>query len=196
MIRVECPNCQTKYRFDEKLLQGKKQASARCQKCGGKIEISSAELVSDGAPAASPAEEVSVGKDTTARMRKMRSDEPVGEQTMTMSDKEAVDVLELPTDKKYSLAVLQGRASGRIFPIVKSRTTLGRAGSDILLDDPECSRQHAVLEIQGSRTVIRDLGSTNGTFVEGLRKDMAELENQSEFRVGDHGMMLILTDRE
>ena len=195
MIHVECPKCQTKYRFDEKLLKGKKRASARCKKCGEKIEVTAA----DPAPAPDahlPTGEAPVRQDTTARMRKMRSDEPVSKQDKTMSDKEAVDILELPTDKKYSLAALQGKASGRIFTISKSRTTIGRAGSDIALDDPECSRQHAVLEIQGSRNIIRDLDSTNGTFVDGQRKDLAELENHSEFRVGDHVLMLIITSRD
>lgn len=195
MIHVECPKCRTKYRFDENLLKGKKRASARCQKCGEKIEVSATAPAPDpGVPL--PTREAPVSQNTTARMRKMRSDEPVGEQTTTMSNKAAMDSLDLPPDKKYSLAALQGKASGRIFPISKSRTTLGRAGADITLDDPECSRRHAVLEIQGSRVVIRDLESTNGTFVDGLRKDLAELENHSEFRVGDHVLMLIITDRE
>jgi S-DNA-T family DNA segregation ATPase FtsK/SpoIIIE len=65
-----------------------------------------------------------------------------------------------------------------------------------VLDDPECSRQHASLEILGSRVVVNDLNSTNGTFVGGERVQNAELENHSEFRIGEHVMMLIVTDRE
>ena len=42
----------------------------------------------------------------------------------------------------------------------------------------------------------RDLGSTNGTFVGGKRIDEDELENHSEFRVGEHVLMLIITSLE
>ena len=106
------------------------------------------------------------------------------------------EMLELPADQKYSLAVLKGKASGEIFPISKLLMTLGRAECDIVLDDPKCSREHAVIEVLGSRVVIRDLGSTNGTFVDGKRIDEDELENHTEFRVGEHVLMLIITSLE
>jgi S-DNA-T family DNA segregation ATPase FtsK/SpoIIIE len=118
----------------------------------------------------------------------------VGEQTL--SGPRVAEVMDLPPDKKYSLAVLQGKASGQIFQISKAKTVLGRADADVILDDPECSRQHASLEILGSRVVVNDLKSTNGTFVQGERVETAELENHSEFRIGEHVLMLIVTDRE
>jgi predicted Zn finger-like uncharacterized protein len=198
MIRVACPNCQTRYRFDESQLAGKSRATAKCQKCGGVIEIGAAEadLVttkpSDAAASveAPPRRE----KDTTARVKRLRSDENLGGETVT--GQRVAEVLLLPQDKKYSLAVLQGKASGQIFQIQKVKTVLGRADCDIVLDDPECSRQHASLEILGSRVVVTDLNSTNGTFVQGQRIERAELENHHEFRIGEHVMMLIVTDRE
>jgi pSer/pThr/pTyr-binding forkhead associated (FHA) protein len=48
----------------------------------------------------------------------------------------------------------------------------------------------------GSRVTVSDLKSTNGLFVDGKRVERANLDNQSEFRVGDHVLMLIITDRE
>lgn len=196
MIRVACPNCQTKYRFDESQLGGKPRVTAKCKKCGGSIEIGAAEaepaiLPSLGSEAAaSPRRE----QDSTARVRRLRSDENLGEETIT--GQRAAEVLDLPQDKKYSLAVLQGKASGQIFHIHKVKTILGRADSDIVLDDPECSRQHATLEVLGSRVVVTDLNSTNGTFVQGERIQNSELENHNEFRIGEHVLMLIVTDRE
>ena len=133
-------------------------------------------------------------QDTTARVRKLRSDEALGEATMTGA--RVAEVLDLPDDKKYSVAVLQGKASGQIFEIHTVRTTVGRSDADIVIDDPECSRQHAVLEILGASVVIRDMSSTNGTFVDGERIEQAELENHREFRIGEHVFMLIVTDRE
>jgi predicted Zn finger-like uncharacterized protein len=193
MIRVACPTCQTKYRFDESQLGGKSRVTAKCKKCGGNIEIAASEAepvaaasVSEPSPAR--------GESSTSRVRRLRSDENIAGETMT--GRRAAEVLDLPPDKKYSLAVLQGKASGQIFQILKAKTVLGRADADVILDDPECSRQHASLEILGSRVVVNDLKSTNGTFVHGERVETAELENHSEFRIGEHVLMLIVTDRE
>jgi predicted Zn finger-like uncharacterized protein len=203
MIRVACPSCQTKYKFDLSQLGGKSHATAKCRKCGAAIEIGAAEAsaapaepspVAAGVSRASTAEAAGRRENTTARVRRLRSDESVGEQTIT--GPRVAEMLDLPQDKKYSLAVLQGKASGQIFQIHKVRTTMGRADCDIVLDDPECSRQHASLEILGSRVVVTDLDSTNGTFVQGERVQKAELENHNEFRVGEHVLMLIVTERE
>jgi predicted Zn finger-like uncharacterized protein len=204
MIRVSCPGCQTKYRFNESLLQGRERGHAKCKKCGETIKISLAETSPKPAAGQGPKDTAASPRpkrdpeslDTTARVRKLRSDEDLGDATTSMSKKLVSSSLDLPPDKKYSLAVLKGKATGQIFAVNKSRMTIGRSGTDILLDDPECSRRHALLEIQGSRTIISDLGSTNGTFVDGQRTDKSELDNRSEFRVGDHVMMLIVTDRE
>lgn len=200
MIRVACPNCQTRYRFDESQLGGKSHASAKCKKCGGTIEIGAAEVDLVTAHPEQPSAAATGDtvprreRDTTARVRRLRSDENLGGETI--AGHRIAEVIDLPQDKKYSLAVLQGKASGQIFHIQKVKTTVGRSDCDIVLDDPECSRQHATIEVLGSRVVLNDLGSTNGTFVQGERIQSSELENQNEFRIGEHVLMLIVTDRE
>jgi predicted Zn finger-like uncharacterized protein len=192
MIRVVCPACQAKYRFDESRLEGKPSVRAKCQKCGGPIEIKASDADSFAGLAEKPAEPKTSGR-TTARVRRMRSD--IDDRTINPAEATA-ETLELPSDRKYSVAVLQGRASGEIFPVTKARMILGRADCDIVLDDPECSREHAAIEVLGSRVMLRDLGSTNGTFLGGKRIDQGELENHSEFRVGEHVLMLIITSQE
>src|SRR6266542_3167261 len=47
--------------------------------------------------------------------------------------------------------------------------TIGREGSEIVVENPQVSRQHAVIDRMGGRHVLRDVGSTNGTFVNGQR---------------------------
>jgi hypothetical protein len=47
--------------------------------------------------------------------------------------------------------------------------TLGREGCDVNLMDPEVSRRHAAIRDSGGSLAIEDLGSTNGTFVNGER---------------------------
>ncbi|MCS6937889.1 MAG: FHA domain-containing protein, partial [Roseiflexus sp.] len=45
--------------------------------------------------------------------------------------------------------------------------TIGREGCEILLDNPQVSRRHAVIDRVNGKHVLRDVGSTNGTFVNG-----------------------------
>jgi hypothetical protein len=60
---------------------------------------------------------------------------------------------------------------GRAFPVDKERFLIGRSTtqSDLRLDDPNVSRQHAVIEKVGSAWYVVDLGSTNGVHVGGER---------------------------
>uniref|UniRef100_UPI002ACEF82D FHA domain-containing protein n=1 Tax=Chloroflexus sp. TaxID=1904827 RepID=UPI002ACEF82D len=63
------------------------------------------------------------------------------------------------------------RAAPAQFPLDPSdpEITIGRAGCDIILDNPQVSRFHAQLDRTPSGIVLRDMGSTNGTFVNGQR---------------------------
>jgi hypothetical protein len=114
--------------------------------------------------------------------------------TLGGADAHRMGLIQLPKDKRFSLAVIQGGATGQIFPISKTRTVVGRSGCDVNLDDPEASRQHAALEIVGDVAILRDLGSTNGTWIELDRVEQHELSNQQEFRIGSHVLMFIVTE--
>jgi pSer/pThr/pTyr-binding forkhead associated (FHA) protein len=63
-----------------------------------------------------------------------------------------------------------GLAPGQVIAIEDDVLTLGRDPlSDIILDDPEVSRHHAKLLMETGGYAIQDMGSTNGTFVDGKR---------------------------
>ncbi len=60
--------------------------------------------------------------------------------------------------------------SGRTIPLPATETSLGRAiDNDLVLEDTEVSRQHAKIVRELDRYVLLDLGSTNGSFVDGHR---------------------------
>ena len=70
----------------------------------------------------------------------------------------------------WQILVQQGPRAGQAIDLNKPVTTIGReVGNDIVLEDPQVSRHHMRLAQQGSGLVIEDLGSTNGTTVNGQR---------------------------
>ncbi len=205
---IVCPSCSSRYKFDEAKLGSRPSAKTKCAKCGGTIEIENPAL---GAftlpPGAMPPVAPSVTKpaatpgpaptaDEKLRTKKVPVTPAAGEATSTGRDLMKAGIIELPKDKRYSLAVLQGASTGQIHPVTKVRTTIGRAGADIVIDDPEASRVHAALEILGEHAILRDLGSTNGTFVDLERIEQHVLYNQNEFRIGSHVLMFIVTEIE
>jgi pSer/pThr/pTyr-binding forkhead associated (FHA) protein len=56
---------------------------------------------------------------------------------------------------------------------------------DLVLDDPKCSRRHAVLEAGPNGVLIRDNGSANGVYVNGKRVQQSALADGDVVRLGD-----------
>jgi pSer/pThr/pTyr-binding forkhead associated (FHA) protein len=52
---------------------------------------------------------------------------------------------------------------------VENEVVIGREDTDLTIDDVELSRRHAVVRRHASRLQVEDLGSTNGTYVDGTR---------------------------
>lgn len=204
---IVCPSCQARYKFDETKLGQRPKAKTKCAKCGSAIEIEnplfgamtlppSPEPPPPPAPAPAPAPPPQEPEETTRKTKRLRAPGRTDPAQSTSQDVMDSANLELAAGKRYSLAVLQGGATGQIFSIAKPRVLLGRAGADINLDDAEASRQHAAVEILGDHAILRDLGSTNGTFVDSQRIQQHVLTNQAEFRIGSHVLMFIVTDVE
>jgi pSer/pThr/pTyr-binding forkhead associated (FHA) protein len=71
-------------------------------------------------------------------------------------------------------------------PLPPQGVTLGRSrDNDIYLADRLASRWHARIDLQQGAFVISDLGSANGTFVNGERIQRQGLRNGDEIRIGD-----------
>lgn len=75
-------------------------------------------------------------------------------------------------------------AAGMAYPLVRAVTRLGRGSDvDIRIDDPGASRNHCEI-VLGNPVVIRDLGSTNGTLVQGEAVTETEIEDGAEIQIG------------
>src|SRR5262249_60321498 len=68
-------------------------------------------------------------------------------------------------------ALLEVRQPGRrpLVLAVEHEVEFGRDCDGLLLVDPEVSRRHAVVRLEGDTLVLEDLGSTNGTTLNGER---------------------------
>lgn len=86
--------------------------------------------------------------------------------------------LRLPPGLHAVLEVVAGEDAGKVFRLNRGSLTIGRKAGEVPLDDAEVSRHHAVAELFGRRMIfLRDLGSTNGTFVNGRRVAVARLRH-------------------
>jgi hypothetical protein len=71
---------------------------------------------------------------------------------------------------EYQFVMRTGPFAGKVYPISGDVVTLGREpGNSIVINDAEISRRHTRLVLQGDVYMVEDLGSTNGTFVNGVR---------------------------
>jgi pSer/pThr/pTyr-binding forkhead associated (FHA) protein len=81
----------------------------------------------------------------------------------------------------YLVVLSPGSQRGRRVDLTEGRLVVGRADTcDVRFDDPHVSRTHAALWRQGSAVYVEDLGSSGGTFVNGIPADRSH-----ELRPGD-----------
>jgi diguanylate cyclase (GGDEF)-like protein len=94
------------------------------------------------------------------------------------------------------LIVVSGaRAVGRVLPLRGSPLTLGRAlSADVQLPEHSVSRRHAELIVMGERLLVRDLGSTNGTYHRGERVETVLLGEGERLQLGNVSLALLLMD--
>ncbi len=82
-------------------------------------------------------------------------------------------------------------------PVRAPETSVGRGRSnDVVLESPLASRRHAVLLSDGPFVTIKDSGSLNGTFVNGIRISVQVLAHGDTIGIGDCMMRFLTTDQE
>ncbi len=104
------------------------------------------------------------------------------------------EALQLPAE--WALVAYAGAALGRVFPLASGDTLVGRApDSGVALLDGEVSRQHARIHVEEGRVQVEDLGSTNGTRVNGDRLlGPVMLQDGDRLEMGGHVLKLVFLD--
>lgn len=91
----------------------------------------------------------------------------------------------LPAEKSWILTILEGDNQGKRFLLSKPVVRIGRKEVELVLRDPEVSRQQCVIQIYGETAIIRDLKSANGTLVNGFLVKEDCLKHNDQIRVGN-----------
>jgi hypothetical protein len=113
-----------------------------------------------------------------------RQSVPLGAIAIDLDDEQTAK----PERADFRLRMVKGVPPDAFYPI-RGKARIGRSDEgEIVLVDPSVSRTHAVLEVQRGRAVVRDLESTNGTFVNGRRVRTQILRDGDELRFGNTRM--------
>lgn len=83
-----------------------------------------------------------------------------------------------------SLIGTSGDWAGHVISLEKDATTIGRAGTDIILDEPSVSTKHAQIVRDGERWKVVDLMSANGVYVNGKKSQVSFLSPGDAVRFG------------
>ena len=190
---IECPSCHSRYQYDAERFERKPSKKIKCMKCATIFEIKTpAFSAPDPAPLAPDRfERTFTRRDEPKKHEDTTEQSPIPEKS---TDQLPVE-LKMPEGKRISLAIIAGPDSGSMYRVEKPRVTIGRSNADLTLNDTEASRLHAAIEVRDFVIQLRDLGSTNGTLVDGQKiSDAMELQDKSEFQVGATTLMLIVTE--
>lgn len=211
---VACPNCTARFHYDETRFQGVAQKRFKCPKCSAVFDVLNPTLRSESstagvAPASNPpqpspqlqsqsypqypsprvADDINLSSFDSARgtTAHLPNDPVFGNQASSV-----------PQGFHYSLAFLSGPNASTVRPINAVTTVIGREEGDVITGDPECSRRHCELVIHSDATVwLRDLGSTNGTFVDGVQIfGTLQLHDRMEFMCGRSNFMMLIRSQE
>ena len=98
---------------------------------------------------------------------------------------------------QFRLVIRSGPAAGKVYPLETPDISIGRDNTNmIVINDAEVSRRHARMELRGATYVIQDLGSTNGTFVNGSRVSGIQVLNSGDAVSFGEGVVLAYESAE
>jgi hypothetical protein len=98
--------------------------------------------------------------------------------------------------KNYALRFISGKYQGGEVPLpTEAEIVIGRSSDlDMVLVEDMVSRRHAKMSVNGDEVVVQDLGSTNGTFVNGERIKRARVNEGDRILIGTSIIKLVSLD--
>ncbi|MCA1827963.1 MAG: DUF4388 domain-containing protein [Myxococcales bacterium] len=102
------------------------------------------------------------------------------------------------TDRAYALRFISGKYQGGEYPLAETgELVIGRSSDlDMVLIEDMVSRKHAKITLQPGQITISDLGSTNGTFVNGEKVKRARLKEGDRILIGTSILKLVSMARQ
>ena len=88
------------------------------------------------------------------------------------------------------LEVIDGPQRGTVFTLEEGPCTIGRSmGNEVIVYDEKVSGRHASIARSAGKLILRDMNSTNGTYLNDLPVDAAVIKNNDRLRMGDTEMI-------
>jgi pSer/pThr/pTyr-binding forkhead associated (FHA) protein len=113
---------------------------------------------------------------------------------LTRSD---VDSAVFLARNRASLVVIEGPSAGSEYELNSLSYVIGRSSdADLTLNDDAMSGNHAAIELGSSGFKIRDMGSTNGTLVNGSKVNAADLKHGDKIKIGEHTLQYLVEKKE
>ena len=183
-MRVRCTHCNAQVEIDDAETTGRRMYQIRCWMCA---QSSIVDLV--------PRD---TGSSTIITDPVSDEDRPVAATRLDESSGNRKAALDLPEGKSITILVTDGASKGLERNLTMPLATIGRlgGGADIELDDRQVSRLHCAIEIKIDSVLLRDLRSTNGTYVSDQRILSAKLEPPAEFRIGSSVLRVTVTPHD
>lgn len=94
---------------------------------------------------------------------------------------------------QIELKILSGKMKDKVLKFQKSSIIIGRVDADLMLDDLDASRNHALIEVLSEKNVfLKDLDSTNGTILNGKKISVERLKNGDQIEIGNTKIQVII----
>lgn len=104
---------------------------------------------------------------------------------LTLTSRRAVDQRKDMANVDISLALVREGGVANTVTMRRAKLIIGRKPEcEIRIPVPDVSREHCEIRVEAERVLVKDLGSSNGTYVDGQRVQEAELKAGSVLTVG------------
>jgi hypothetical protein len=172
-MQIRCPNCGSQLYLNQAQFANQRRAPIKCWMCACTVMVQKSSSSDPGPPTV-----VLVSSAPDERARASRLDAAQAPETESLT---------LPRDQTIKICVITGSSQGMECELSRPLVTIGRlgGGADIEIDDPEVSRLHCAVEVKRDAILLRDLSSTNGTYLGESRVFAGRLEPMSQFRIGN-----------